>query len=162
VHGANRLASNSLLEGLVFGARAADAMIGESLPLVPIDGGVRETVTLDVGDAALIAVHVRALRRAMWVDGGLLRSASSLEEGLRAQAKCEAGTEYFEQQGKSGRQLFEAHSLARVAGAILCSALAREESRGAHFRSDFPQREDALRQKHSIYSADGTVAFESW
>ena len=162
VHGANRLASNSLLEGLVFGARAAEAMIGDSLPLVSVDDCVPETLTPDAGDTALIADHVRALGRAMWADGGLLRSASSLESGLQAQAKSAADVARFEQQGKGSRQLFEAHSLARVARAILCSALAREESRGAHFRSDYPRREDALFQKHSIYAADGTVTFETW
>jgi L-aspartate oxidase len=162
VHGANRLASNSLLEGLVFGARAAEAMIGDSLPLVSVDDCVPKTLTPDAGDTALIADHVRALGRAMWADGGLLRSASSLESGLQAQAKSAADVARFEQQGKGSRQLFEAHSLARVARAILCSALAREESRGAHFRSDYPRREDALFQKHSIYAADGTVTFETW
>jgi L-aspartate oxidase len=162
VHGANRLASNSLLEGLVFGARAAGAMIEDSLSLVPIDGPVSETLTADAGDAELVGGHVRALGRAMWADGGLLRSASSLESGLRKQAKCEADIEHFEQQGKSSRQIFEARSLARVARAILCSALARQESRGAHFRGDYPRREDALFQRHSIYTSDGTVAFETW
>ncbi len=162
VHGANRLASNSLLEGLVFGARAAEAMIGDSLPLVPVDGPAPDTLTLDKGDEALVAVCVRELGRAMWADGGLLRSASGLESGLRALAKSEADIAYFEQLGKSSRRPFEAQSLACVARAILCSALAREESRGAHFRSDFSHRDDERFQKHSIYTADGTVTFESW
>jgi L-aspartate oxidase len=162
VHGANRLASNSLLEGLVFGARAAEAMIGDSLPLMAVEGGVVETLALDADEAVLVADHVRALRRAMWADGGLLRSASTLQTGLHAQTECESGLAHFEQQGKSSRQLFEARSLARVARAILCSALAREESRGAHFRSDYPQRSGELFQRHSIYTLDGTVAFESW
>ncbi len=84
VHGANRLASNSLLEGLVFGARAAAAMIEDSLPLVPVDGEVPQDFgRWTLARRALVADHVRALRRAMWADGGLLRSASSLESGLR-------------------------------------------------------------------------------
>ena len=91
----------------------------------------------------------------MWADGGLLRSAPGLENGLRALAKCEADIAHFEQQGMSSRRLFEAHSLVRVARAILCSALAREESRGAHFRSDFSHRDDERFQQHSIYTADG-------
>jgi L-aspartate oxidase len=85
-----------------------------------------------------------------------------LESGLRAQSKCEADIAYFERQGMSSRRLFEAHSLVSVARAILSSALAREESRGAHFRSDFSHRDDERFQKHSIYTADRTVAFESW
>lgn len=162
VHGANRLASNSLLEGLVFGARAAEAMTGDALELVAADGDVSETLTPDADDAALVAEQVGALRRAMWADGGLLRSASTLQTGLGAQAKFEAGIESLAQEGKSCRQLFEAHSLALVARAILCSALAREESRGAHFRSDFSHRDDERFEKHSIYKLDGTVKFESW
>jgi succinate dehydrogenase/fumarate reductase flavoprotein subunit len=137
-------------------------MIGDSLPLVPVDGPAPDTLTLDKGDEALVAVCVRELGRAMWADGGLLRSASGLESGLRALAKSEADIAYFEQLGKSSRRPFEAQSLACVARAILCSALAREESRGAHFRSDFSHRDDERFQKHSIYTADGTVTFESW
>jgi L-aspartate oxidase len=162
VHGANRLASNSLLEGLVFGARGAEAMMADSLPLVAVDGDACETRLPDVGDEALVGVHVVALRRAMWADGGLLRSASSLGRGLDAQAKCETGVAYFMQERKNSRRIFEAHSLGCVAKAVLCSALAREESRGAHFRSDFPLHKDELAQRHSIYANDGTVTFESW
>ena len=162
VHGANRLASNSLLEGLVFGARAAQAMIEAALPLVQVEAAVDQVSEQDSDDTALVAVHVRALRRAMWIDGGLLRSGSSLEKGLRAQADAQAGFDHCEQQGKTSRALFEAHSLSRVARAILCSAVAREESRGAHFRSDYPQRRDEAFRKHSIYQSDGTVRFESW
>jgi L-aspartate oxidase len=162
VHGANRLASNSLLEGLVFGARAAEAMIGDALPLVPVDVDVSSTLKPEAGDEALIAVHVRALGRAMWADGGLLRSASSLDNGLRVLEECEADIEQLGSHGESGRPLFEAHSLARVGRSILRSARAREESRGAHFRSDYPRHRDELSQKHSIYTSDGTVTFESW
>jgi L-aspartate oxidase len=162
VHGANRLASNSLLEGLVFGARAAEAMIGDALPLVPVDVDVSSTLKPEADDEALIAVHVRALGRAMWADGGLLRSASSLDNGLRVLEECEADIEQLGSHGESGRPLFEAHSLARVGRAILRSARAREESRGAHFRSDYPRHRDELSQKHSIYTRDGTVTFESW
>ena len=66
---------------------------------------------------------------------------------MRAQAECEEELAHFEKQGKRSRGLFEALSLARVARAILCVAVAREESRGAHFRSDFPHRDDGRFQK---------------
>jgi succinate dehydrogenase/fumarate reductase flavoprotein subunit len=52
--------------------------------------------------------------------------------------------------------------MSRVAHAILASALARTESRGAHFRNDFPQRDDVNFCKHSILGHDGRVAFETW
>jgi L-aspartate oxidase len=162
VHGANRLASNSLLEGLVFGARAAQAMADDHVAPVPVESQLPESMPLDANEAALVAAHVQALRRAMWADGGLLRSASTLQSGLRAQAECETGLARFEQQEKRSRQLFEAQCLARVARAILCSAVARKESRGAHFRGDFPHRDDGRFQRHSIYKSDGSVAFEFW
>ncbi len=89
VHGANRLASNSLLEGLVFGARAAQAMSDDYVAPVPVESQLPESMPLDASEAALVAAHVQALRRAMWADGGLLRSASTLQSGLGAQAECE-------------------------------------------------------------------------
>jgi L-aspartate oxidase len=162
VHGANRLASNSLLEGLVFGARAANAMLEDKLPLQPVEGEPSSISPLERGDTALVEVHMTHLRRAMWADGGLLRSADTLQRGLAAQAECETGLEYFAQQGKQSRTLFEAQSLACVARAILCAALARQESRGAHFRNDFPQHDDARFLKHSSFKQDGSVRFDTW
>ncbi|HKD59846.1 MAG TPA: L-aspartate oxidase [Terracidiphilus sp.] len=162
VHGANRLASNSLLEGLVFGARAAQAMREDSQPLTPVENVPTAAEPMDNDDSELLEIHVTALQRAMWADGGLLRAESTLREGLHAHAKCETGIEHFRQQGKGGRRLFEAQSLARVARAILCSAMARRESRGAHFRNDFPHRDDANFLKHSVYTKDGSVRFEIW
>ena len=162
VHGANRLASNSLLEGLVFGARAAQAMVEDHVAPLPVDFQLPASLPLDVSDAALVAVHVRALRRAMWTDGGLLRSTTTLDRGLRAQAECEDRLAPFLKGDQRSRQLFEAQCMARVARGILSSAVAREESRGAHFRGDFPHRNDERFQKHSIYGSDGSVVFESW
>jgi L-aspartate oxidase len=162
VHGANRLASNSLLEGLVFGARAAKAMLADDLPLLALAEVVAKPMPMDRGDAQLVDVQVAALRRGMWVDGGLLRSESLLEDGVRMQAESEAGIEWLSKSGKRTRAQLEAESLSSVARAILCSALARKESRGAHFRNDYPQRNDAEFQKHSIYTADGQVRFERW
>jgi L-aspartate oxidase len=162
VHGANRLASNSLLEGLVFGARAANAMLDDDLPLIPVEDGAAKMMPMDGGDAELVDAQVTALRRGMWADGGLLRSETSLQDGLRIQAESEAGVELFQKEGKQNRALLEAESLSAVARAILCSALSRKESRGAHFRNEYPDRNDAEFQKHSIYTADGQVRFESW
>jgi len=162
VHGANRLASNSLLEGLVFGARAAQAMLDDNLAPVPVEECTTSKMAMDRGDVALAEAYVTALRSAMWVDGGLQRSKSSMQDALRKQAECETGLEFFKQQGKDSRRLVEAFSLCRVARVILVSGLAREESRGAHFRNDFPQHDNERFLKHSIYSPDGRVKFEAW
>ena len=65
-------------------------------------------------------------------------------------------------QGKASRRLAEAQALSRVAHAILHSALARTESRGAHFRNDFPKRDDQNFQRHSVLGSDAHVVFEEW
>lgn len=162
VHGANRLASNSLLEGLVFGARAAKAILQDDLQLSPINAEGPQASPLEEADATEVETNITMFRRAMWAGGGLLRSESSIRDALEAHAECEHGLEYLKQQGKSGRRLLEAQSLVGVGHAILCSALARRESRGAHFRNDFPRHDDFGFRKHSIYTGDGHVEFESW
>ena len=137
VHGANRLASNSLLEGLVFGALAAETMVRETaapgsenvsvVPAVEVRG--IEEVTPEQETEGWIA----ELRALMWRHAGLLRDKAGLEEarqGLDALAnRMPAG---------STRRAVEARNLHLVASLILISAAWREESRGAHFRLDFP------------------------
>jgi succinate dehydrogenase/fumarate reductase flavoprotein subunit len=70
--------------------------------------------------------------------------------------------ERFLQEGKQSRALVEARAMNGVARAILQSALARTESRGAHFRSDYPQRNDAEFRKHSIVGRGDEIVFEAW
>jgi L-aspartate oxidase len=161
VHGANRLASNSLLEGLVFGARAAKAMLGDDLPLNIPAATSQRIESSDPEQSDRIGLQVEALQRGMWADGGLLRSELLLVGGIQRLSEIEAGL-LAPQSGKECRPCLEAHSLCSVARAILCSALARNESRGAHFRNDFPKRNDAEFQKHSIFTADGRVRFEDF
>jgi L-aspartate oxidase len=162
VHGANRLASNSLLEGLVFGARAAKAMLEDGLQLSRDERAVvNELQAVNRGELEEVNLQVAALQRVMWADGGLLRSESLLRDGLRKQSEIEAAMEPAGRWTNS-RSLLEARSLCSVAKAVLCSALARKESRGAHFRNDFPQHDDVEFQKHSIYLADVPVKFETW
>ncbi len=162
VHGANRLASNSLLEGLVFGARAAQAMLADSLPLnkpqLP-KGCPRSSAVGDLG--TLPDALIRELQQTMSRHAGLLRDESSLRRGLSTHSEFADAADHLAEQGIN-RRVAEAQSLCCVAGAILRSALARTESRGAHFRTDFPMRDDARFQKHSILVDERTVTFESW
>jgi L-aspartate oxidase len=162
VHGANRLASNSLLEGLVFGARAAQAMLADNLPLVSAEIPASLTSPLTAEDETRLEQLIADLQAAMWAYAGLLRDERTLREGLAALAKCEMALARFSQEKKASRRLSEAQAMSRVAHAILASALARTESRGAHFRNDYPKRNDELFRKHSILKSDGQVVFESW
>jgi len=166
VHGANRLASNSLLEGLVFGTRAATSMLEDGLPLVSAgapDGGC---TSLEASEAERLETAIAALQRTMWAHAGLLREESSLRAGQVARAESAVGIESVAKGGRLSRRIVEAQALCAVAGAILDCALARSESRGAHYRNDFPRRDDAHFRKHSILRRDGTgqsqVAFREW
>jgi L-aspartate oxidase len=152
VHGANRLASNSLLEGLVFGARAADAMIAdaESGPRTIDEGAAGEAASPGRASAADPADVVARLRRRTWESLGLERDAAGLR-GLRADlgdlAAAVAGT-------PADRASAEARNLVAVADAMATGALFREESRGGHFRTDFPRPDDRFRG-HTLLGRDG-------
>jgi L-aspartate oxidase len=113
VHGANRLASNSLLEALVFGRRAAAAMQAETQvsPASPVS---------KPSSAASRSVN-QEIRAITWRHAGIVRNAEELKTGLRLLSRIE-----------------DESSLLTVARIIIQSALAREESRGAHYREDFP------------------------
>jgi L-aspartate oxidase len=161
VHGANRLASNSLLEGLVFGARAAKSMLADSLPLLKADARAASTKPLDQSEEVLLEALIANLQRSMWANAGLLREESTLRQGLADQAEFESSIASFLQQGKGSRRLVEAAALASIARSILQAAQARTESRGAHFRNDHPKRNDQDFRKHSV-EREGMVRFESW
>ncbi len=126
VHGANRLASNSLLECLVFGRRAALAARDDPEP---------PTVLPAPPEPAPAEPVTPALRRALWRDCGLVRDAAGIERLLRAP-----------------------HLLARL---VAESALARRESRGVHFRADFPA-EDAAFARHVVLRPGRGPALEAW
>ena len=126
VHGANRLASNSMLECLVFGRRAALAAAESDLPR-----------GLDPPPQPTAAPPVTAeLRDAMWRDAGLVRDGSGLEGLVRSP-----------------------HPVARL---IARSALARRESRGGHFRADFPHEDPKLNGLHTVLRPGREAAFETW
>ena len=169
VHGANRLASNSLLEGLVFGYRAAQAILADSPTASPSSATeipLMASALTDSNEDALIESHIAQLQRQMWRTAGLLRHAQTLSEGLAQHDAIAASLTHIAQQGKISRRLIEAQSLLTLSRAILLSALARTESRGAHFREDYPRRDDANFQKHSLWSrkanSPGQATFEEW
>ena len=169
VHGANRLASNSLLEGLVFGARAAQSMLADCLPPghcspqgQSSESASTPAIPLTPAEEVDLEATIATLQAAMWSYAGLLRDENTLREGFSAHIACSSALLELTGKGKGSRRLSEALALTQVSHAILYSAFHRTESRGAHYRNDFPQRDDANFQKHSVYFADGTVGFEKW
>jgi L-aspartate oxidase len=154
VHGANRLASNSLLEGLVFGARAGSAAAadhandrhGSAAQGAAIDDeGGATNVARASGEIAL-AVRKR-VRRLMWERVGILRTRQSIQRALFE----------FEQIARAPLARASRNFL-NVATLIARSALWREESRGAHFRTDFPERDDKQWRVHSIVRAGADIS----
>jgi L-aspartate oxidase len=149
VHGANRLASNSLLDGMVFAARVVEAIeddrvtpqaTGAMRAVLDGDGGIpgrridRPETARAVAPAALGPDKIRdALQRAMTLGAGVLRSAESLEETDKELLSLQAAIPSYLREDE-----LELNNLFTVAYALLDAATAREESRGAHTRTDFP------------------------
>jgi L-aspartate oxidase len=157
VHGANRLASNSLLEGLVFGAAAANAMLaddaGESVE-VEISDPPRSPATTHTQEQT--EKWIANLRALMWKHAGLLRGA----EGLN-RAKLALEEMAFDIPRGHTRRAIEARNLHQAAMLMVEAALARTESRGAHYRNDYPQRDDKGFRKHSVLER-GKLRFEEF
>ncbi len=153
VHGANRLASNSLLEGLVFGARAGRKMRDElrhgpakarSKPRVaysngPVDAGLEELV--------------REMQELMWNEVGIVRDGARLKRAIEHLEKLTPRLAR-----PKTRRSYEASNILTAGLLVARSALAREESRGAHYRTDFPAHDDKKFLKYSIVKG-GSIWF---
>lgn len=171
VHGANRLASNSLLEGLVFGTRAGKAMtqspVASRQSLAAVihrpsriarkdiaEGNLNNTsadlrsegVVLTTDDGRLATAEIQEL---MWRDVGVVRSGDSLRSAV---ARLQQLGDRMA--AADSRQSWEARNLQQAALLIARAALARKESRGAHYRGDFPVHDDGRCCKHSLQKSE--------
>jgi L-aspartate oxidase len=155
VHGANRLASNSLLEGLVFAARIADDITSSSHRpgAAVVDQVVQPTLSAEVRDQ---------IAEAMSEGAGVLRTGPSLERSISQLEQLE-----LRQSEERDVEVWQATNLHLLAGAIATGALLREETRGSHWREDFPDEKQTWRKrllltyngewKHSFQEVDDAV-----
>jgi len=155
VHGANRLASNSLLEGLVFGARAGRAMAagtdatgagtdaeGAGTEAAGAGTGAERAATNAEGAGRVALVSVELIRDVMWRDVGLFRERRALQQTVQMLDEPGRAVDAQLRRGGLEPQQWPAANLLTVARLIARAALRREESRGAHYRDDFPSRDD--------------------
>lgn len=147
LHGANRLASNSLLEGLVYGARAGEAASAAALTqpdtyqAIPLENPLAPELTeqLDLQDVR------NSLKSLMWRAAGVLRHGDALRE---AAATIDQWRRYALTRQFRTPEGWELQNMLTVSLVIIDAALRREESRGVHLRSDFPQQDDHAWRKH--------------
>ena len=169
VHGANRLASNSLLEGLVFGARSGQAMMkdspvskrsGAALPgnPAPLPGNglsAQKEAAKSVLKPNATAETLSKIRDLMWREVGILRSGKELADAVKQLESLKPPKSEI-----AGRPEYELRNLHALALLMARSGLAREESRGSHYRSDFPYRNDEDFGRHSVVQKGQDIKFE--
>jgi len=158
VHGANRLASNSLLEGLVFGARSASAMLNNhtaaSFPSPPPNPSAeRSPAPAPAAPTDLIKV-VEEARAILWQKVAIIRSGKQLSEAAKRLSELSLAVSL-----QPSRESQEVSNILSVARLIARCALAREESRGAHYRSDFPLKDSTKPPQHSYVSKTSAPFF---
>jgi len=149
VHGANRLASNSLLEGLVYGARAGRAMCEELKPIRKTASGQKKAASQNGPVDAGIEELIGQIQDIMWKDAGIVRTRSGMQEAIKVLEGLAPRVAH-----PRTRRSHEAANL-HLAGLLVArSALAREESRGAHYRTDYPGHDDKKFLKHSVANGE--------
>ncbi|MEM1042358.1 MAG: FAD-dependent oxidoreductase [Bacteroidota bacterium] len=172
VHGANRLGGNSLAETVVFGQIVGAHLAGNLPERVQIsDDCVNEALGRIRRLAESAGQHepealIERLRRVMWDHAGIIRDEDGLIEGLAKLEALRRDAEDLNVQAAPGNEQFEQainlHFMMTACEAILRSALARTESRGAHFRSDYPDTVSGWRKNVQVCrSSDGEMALDS-
>lgn len=149
VHGANRLASNSLLEALVFSHRAAEDAISAiqtlELPGEPVDFPAEQHI--EPVPIELVKELTLRVRTVLWLYAGIVRSSERLTTALSEIRGIINQTSTLWRDGRLSRELLELRTISKVAELIVRSALTRQESRGLHYMLDYPETDD-LRWRH--------------
>jgi L-aspartate oxidase len=154
LHGANRLASNSLLEALVYSHRAYQSSVQEfksikNKIIVSLDQW-DEANTTDSDEAIVVSHNWDEIRRLMWNYVGIVRSDKRLQRALRRIRNINEEINEYYWDFKVTSDLIELRNLAIVAELIIRSALMRKESRGLHYNIEYPEKDDLTGLKHTI------------
>jgi L-aspartate oxidase len=157
LHGANRLASNSLLEGLVFGRRAGLHAATAGGSTQPCGAFPARTHSLP-GSVIHVPDMVNSIRSLMWKSAGIIRRPEALR---RAEASLAGWMSYVDECEFKDPRSFELVNLLTTSLLIVSAALWREESRGTHFRADVPETDDARWRVHSIQTGGGGIRAEA-
>ena len=138
LHGANRLASNSLVECMVFARSATQDILASPLPAPPPVPAWDDSQVTDADESVVISHNWDELRRFMWDYVGIVRTNKRLERAARRIALLQHEIQEFYSAFHVTRDLLELRNLVQVADLIVRSAQARHESRGLHFSRDYP------------------------
>ncbi len=154
LHGANRLASNSLLEALVYADRAAKAAIkelnsGDQTPMTGISVW-DETGVTDSDEVIMVSHNWDEIRMLMWNYVGIVRSDKRLNRALRRIDNILTEIDEYYWNFRITSDLIELRNLATLADLIIRSALQRKESRGLHYTIDYPEKDDKNWLKQTI------------
>lgn len=155
LHGANRLASNSLLEALVCASRAAEFLVCNPLP--PPPGPIPDWQTgsaHDPDELVVISHNWDEIRRTMWDYVGIVRTTKRLQRAKKRIQNILAEIDEYYWDFTISSDLIELRNLATVASIIIDSALSRKESRGLHFNADYPDPDPLLAQKNTVLTRD--------
>jgi L-aspartate oxidase len=145
LHGANRLASNSLVECMVFARSASNDILSQKLPHPPTLPPWDESRVTDADEAVVISHNWDELRRFMWDYVGIVRTNKRLERAEHRIRLLQAEIQEFYANFHVTTDLLELRNLVTVADLIVKSAQSRHESRGLHFSRDYPQTVDAAK-----------------
>lgn len=160
VHGANRLASNSLLEALVFSERAYRSSvdyINSKKIVIPSIPPWSDEGTFDQEEWVLISHDRKEIRRLMWDYVGIVRNTERLNRASDRINLIKSQIENFYKKTKVTAGLIELRNISYVASLVIKSALFRKESRGLHYTTDFPERDDERWRGNTVILGDNIL-----